>query len=80
MATWDDSDTSDVDSESDEERANIALMANVTEDSEASASDSESDTEEVFPNFTVNFTKTELAESLNKILERYNTPESNSRT
>ena len=40
----DDSDTSEADSESDDERANIALMANITEDSEASESDSESDT------------------------------------
>ena len=71
MATWDDSDTSDADSESNDERANITLMANVSEDSEASGSDSESDTEEVFPDFTVNFTKAELAESLNQILERY---------
>ena len=44
MATWDDSDTSESDSESDDERANIALMVNITEDSEASESDSESDT------------------------------------
>ena len=71
MATWDDSDTSEVDSESDDERANIALIANITEDSEASESDSESDTEEVFPDFAINFTKAELAESLNEILERY---------
>ena len=61
MATWDDSDTSEADSESDDERANIALMANITEDSEASESESESDTEEVFPDFTINFTKAELA-------------------
>ena len=47
--------------QSDDERANIALMANVLEESEASGSDSESDTEEVFPNFTINFTKAELA-------------------
>ena len=46
-------------------------MENVSEDSEASGSDSESDTEEVFPDFTINFTKDELAESLNEILERY---------
>ena len=71
MATWDDSDTSDADSESDDERANIALMENVSEDSEASGSDSESDIEEVFPEFAINFTKAELAESLNEILERY---------
>ena len=42
MATWDDSNTSEADSELDDERASIALMANVTEDSEASQSDSES--------------------------------------
>ena len=47
MATWDDSDTSEAVSESDDERANLALMANVSEDSEASGSDSESDTEEI---------------------------------
>ena len=41
------------------------------QDNEASQSDSESDTKEVFPNFTVNFTKVELAESLDEILERY---------
>ena len=40
MATWDDSDTYDADSESDDEKANIALMENVTEDNEASGSDS----------------------------------------
>ena len=44
MDTWDDSDTSDADSESDDERANIDLMENVIEDSEASGLDSESDT------------------------------------
>ena len=71
MATWDNSDTSEADSESDDERANIALMENVSEDSEASGSDSESDTGEVFPDFTINFTKAELVESLNEILERY---------
>ena len=71
MATWDDSDTSDADSESDDERANIALLENVSEDNEAHGSDLESDTEEVFPNFIVNFTKVELAKSLNEILERY---------
>ena len=71
MATWDDSDTSEADSESDDERANIALIANVSEDSEAFSSDSESDIEEVIPNFTINFTKAELVESLNEILERY---------
>ena len=43
--------------QSDDERANIALMANISEDSEASESDSESDTEEVFPDFDINFTK-----------------------
>ena len=36
MATWDDADTSEADSESDDERANIDLMENVSEDSEAS--------------------------------------------
>ena len=56
---------------SDDERANIALMENVSEDSEASESNSESDTEQVFSNFTINFTKAELAENLNEILERY---------
>ena len=71
MATWDDSDTSEADSESDDERENIALMENMSEESEASGSDSESDTGEVFPDFTINFTKAELAESLNEILERY---------
>ena len=69
MATWDNSDTSDQDTESEDERANIALMANVIEDTESSGS--ESDTEEVFPDFTVNFTKAELGESLSEILERY---------
>ena len=39
MAIWDDSDTFEADSESDDERANIALMANILEDSEASESD-----------------------------------------
>ena len=47
MATWDDSDTSDAYSELDDERDNIALMENVTEDSEAFGSDSESDTKEI---------------------------------
>ena len=44
MATWDDSDTYEADSESDDERENIPLMENVSEDSEASGLDSESDT------------------------------------
>ena len=61
MVTWDDSDTSEADSESDDERANIALMENITEDNEASESESESDTKEVFHDFTINFTKAELA-------------------
>ena len=80
MATWDDSDTSDVDSESDDKRANIALMANVSEDSEASGSDSESDTEEVFPDFTINFTKAELLKALMKFWKGISKSESNSET
>ena len=45
--------------------------SDVSEESEASGSDSESDTEEVFYDFTVNFSKAELAESLSEIMERY---------
>ena len=71
MATSDDSESSEADSKSDDERANIALMENIKEDNEASESDSESNTEEVFLDFAINFTKAELAESLNEILERY---------
>ena len=46
-------------------------MANVSEDTESSGSKSESDTEEVFHDFTVNFTKSELGECLSEMLEIY---------
>ena len=59
MATWGDSDSSEASSNSEDERANIALMANIADNSDSSESDS--DTEEVFPNFAVNFSKAELA-------------------
>src|ERR1051325_9954652 len=44
-------------------------MANIADISYSS--DSDSDTEEVFPNFAVNFSKAELAETLSEILENY---------
>ena len=47
IATWDDSDTSD--SESEDKHANLALMATTSEES---LSDIESDSEEVFCDFT----------------------------
>ena len=79
MATWDDFDTYEADSESDDEKANIALMANITEDSEASESDSESDTKEVFPDFAINFTKNQM-KALMKFWKGINRSESNSET
>ena len=67
MATWDNSESSEVDTESKYERANIALMANILEDTESSGSESGSEAEEVFSNFS----RSQLEESLSEILERY---------
>ena len=67
MATWDDSDSSEADTESEDERANISLMANISEDIGSSGSESDSEAEEVFSNFS----RSQLEESLSEILERY---------
>ena len=42
MAIWDDSESSEVRTESEDERANIALMANISDDTRSSESVSES--------------------------------------
>ena len=59
MATWDDSESSEVETDSEDERANLAFMATTADDS---ASDSES--EEVFSELTRN----ELEDSLSELL------------
>ena len=48
MATWDDSDSSKADTELEDERANIALMANVSGDTESSGSESDSGRRGIF--------------------------------
>ena len=48
MATWDDSESSEAESDSEDTRANIALMANIVEDADSS----ESKTEEVLSHLT----------------------------
>lgn len=63
MATWDDSESSEVESEDD--HANIALMADIDDDADSSGSESESD--EVFPELT----RAELIESLSEMLDNY---------
>ena len=67
MVTWDDSYSSEVDIELEDERANIALMANLSEDNESSRSESDSEAPEVFSNFS----RSQLEESLSEILEIY---------
>ena len=67
METWDDSDSSEADTESEDERANIALMANISEDTGSSGSKLDSEEEDIFSNFS----KSQLVESLSEILERY---------
>src|SRR3954470_17758193 len=62
MATWDDSDSSDQESDSKDEQANIALMATVDEGSEST---SDSDSEEVFSELS----RDELVSSLTELLE-----------
>ena len=65
MATWDDSKSSEAETKSEDERANIALMANISEDTDTS--EFESDAEDVFSKFS----RSQLEESLSEILERY---------
>ena len=67
MATWDNSDSSGAEMESEDEIANIALMANVSEDTGSSGSESYSEAEELF----YNFSRFQLKEILSEILERY---------
>ena len=43
MATWDDSDSSEAETELEDERANIALMANVSDDTGSSKLESDSE-------------------------------------
>ena len=64
MATWDDSKSSKAETESEDERANIAQMANLSDDSGSYELESES---KVFSNFS----RSQLEKSLSEILERY---------
>src|SRR3954463_1995588 len=64
MATWDDSDSSESEPDSEDEQANIALMANVDAGSE-STSESDSNSEKGFSELS----RDELASSLAEILE-----------
>src|SRR3954471_1357497 len=64
MATWDDSDSSESKSDSEDEQANITLMATVDDGSE-STSESDSDSKEVFSKLS----RDEHASSLAEILE-----------
>ena len=67
MTTRDDSDSSEADTKSEDERANITLMANISEDTESSRSESDSEAEEVFSNFS----RSQLEESMSETIERY---------
>ena len=60
MTTWDDSESSEAETELEDERANTALMANVSDDTGSSKSESDSEVEEVF----YNFSRSQLEESL----------------
>ena len=51
METWDDSESSEAETESEDERANIALMENISDDTGSYESESDSEVEEVFSNF-----------------------------
>ena len=51
METWDDSESSEADTKPEDESANIALMANISEDIESSGSESDSEEEEYFLTF-----------------------------
>src|SRR4051812_5281844 len=62
MATWDDSDSSDQESDSENEQPNIVLMATVDDESEFT---SDSDSEEVFSELS----REELVSSLTELLE-----------
>ncbi|XP_058748093.1 uncharacterized protein LOC131620924 [Vicia villosa] len=62
MATWDESDSSDQDSDSEDEQANIALMATVDAKKEST---SDSDSDEVFSELT----REDLVSSLSELLE-----------
>ena len=60
MATWDDSKSSKAETESKDERANIALMANISNDTGSSESEVDSEAEELLSNFS----RSQLEESL----------------
>ena len=62
METWDDSESSKDESVSEDENANLALMATTADDS-----DCESEPREVFSEFS----REELADSLSELLENY---------
>ena len=62
MATWDDSESSKVESDLEDEHANLAFMATTTDDSA-----SELESEEVFFEFTI----VELVDSLSELLENH---------
>lgn len=68
MATWDDSESSDAASDSEDERENMDLMADAEHEDVSSESGSESDSEEVFSDLS----REELAESLSEMFENYN--------
>ena len=51
MEMWDDSESSEAKTESEDEWANIVLMANTSYDTRSSESESDSEVEEVFSNF-----------------------------
>ena len=62
LDTWDDSESSDAETDSEDEHANLAFKATPTHDST-----SESETKEVFSNLNI----TELEDSLSELLEIY---------
>ena len=51
IATWDDLESSEAETELEDERANIALMANISDTTRSSELKLDSEAEEVFSNF-----------------------------
>lgn len=68
MATWDDSESSESSSESEDDCANMAFLADTDDEAESSGSESEYDSNEVF----FELTRSELVDSLTEVLETYN--------
>lgn len=72
MATWDDSESSESSSESDNDCALIASLVDSEDDAESFRSDEAESLKSELEEVCSKFTKAELAESLSEILEKYN--------